>query len=82
MFLVLAVLLVIKAGGAQHRSRSSAPRTRPSAHTGLAGVIAGSVYTVLAFSGFEAAAPLAEEAKDPRRTIRRAVLLRDARHRR
>src|SRR4029434_4730152 len=40
---------------------------------GLSGVIAGSVYTILAFIGFEAAAPLAEEAKDPRRTIRPAV---------
>ncbi len=37
-------------------------------------MIAGSVYTILAFIGFEAAAPLAEEAKDPRRTIRLAVL--------
>jgi amino acid transporter len=38
-------------------------------------VIAGSVYTILAFGGFEGAAPLAEEARDPRRTVRRAVLL-------
>jgi hypothetical protein len=38
-------------------------------------VIAGSVYTILAFIGFEAAAaPLAEEARDPRRTIRLAVI--------
>ena len=29
----------------------------------------------LAFGGFEGAAPLAEEARDPRRTIPRAVLL-------
>jgi amino acid transporter len=42
--------------------------------TGMSGVIAGSVYTILAFIGFEAAAPLAEEAKDPRRTIRLAVI--------
>jgi amino acid transporter len=42
--------------------------------TGISGVIAGSVYTILAFIGFEAAAPLAEEAKDPRRTIGRAVV--------
>jgi amino acid transporter len=41
----------------------------------LTGVIAGSVYTILAFGGFEGAAPLAEEARDPRRTVRRAVLL-------
>jgi amino acid transporter len=42
--------------------------------SGLSGVIAGSVYTILAFIGFEAAAPLAEEAKDPRRTVRLAVV--------
>jgi amino acid transporter len=32
------------------------------------------VFTVLAFIGFEAAAPLAEEAKDPTRTVRMAVI--------
>src|SRR5437763_13373452 len=42
---------------------------------GFSGVFAASVFTVLAFIGFEAAAPLAEEAKDPRRTIGRAVIL-------
>jgi amino acid transporter len=39
------------------------------------GLIAGSIYVFLAFVGFEAAAPLAEEARDPRRTVPRAVLL-------
>ena len=44
--------------------------------TGVSGVIAGSVYSVLAFGGFEGAAPLAEEARNPRRRpSRRAVLL-------
>ncbi len=33
------------------------------------------MYTILAFGGFEGAAPLAEEARNPRRTIPRAVLL-------
>jgi amino acid transporter len=42
---------------------------------GVSGVIAGSVYSVLAFGGFEGAAPLAEEARNPRRTIPLAVLL-------
>ncbi len=41
---------------------------------GLKGIFAGSVYTILAFIGFEAAAPLSEEAIDPRRTIKRAVV--------
>lgn len=73
VFLVLGVLFVIKAGSANTISVFGTSHT-PTSHAGAAGVIAGSVYTVLAFSGFEAAAPLAEEAKDPRRTIRRAVL--------
>jgi amino acid transporter len=47
----------------------------PSGYHGLKGVIAGSVFTILAFGGFEGAAPLAEETKNPRRTIRRAVML-------
>ncbi len=33
------------------------------------------MFTLLAFGGFEGAAPLAEETRDPRRTIQRAVLL-------
>jgi len=41
---------------------------------GLSGIFAASVFTILAFIGFEAAAPLAEEAKDPKRTIRLAVV--------
>lgn len=73
VFVILAVLLVVHAGSANTASVFTAAHT-PAGHRGAAGVIAGSVYTVLAFSGFEAAAPLAEEAKDPRRTIRRAVL--------
>lgn len=73
VFLVLAVLLVVHAGSANTLSVFTTAHT-PDAHKGIAGVIAGSVYTVLAFSGFEAAAPLAEEARDPRRTIRKAVV--------
>lgn len=73
VFLALAVLLIVRAGGANTLSVFTTAHTPPG-HLGFAGVIAGSVYTVLAFSGFEAAAPLAEEAKDPRRTIRKAVV--------
>ena len=46
----------------------------PSAYKGITGVIAGSVYTVLAFGGFEGAAPLAEESRNPKRTVQKAVL--------
>jgi amino acid transporter len=38
------------------------------------GVFKGMVFAILAFIGFEASAPLGEEAKDPRRTVPRAVV--------
>ncbi|MGH3318760.1 MAG: APC family permease [Streptosporangiaceae bacterium] len=73
VFVVLGVFLVVHAGDANTISVFGTGHT-PSDHAGIAGVIAGSVYTILAFGGFESAAPLAEEARDPRRTVRRAVL--------
>ena len=42
--------------------------------TGVSGLVAGSVFVMLAFVGFEAAAPLAEETREPRRTVPRAVI--------
>src|SRR5436853_4292634 len=38
------------------------------------GVFRGMVFAILAFIGFEAAAPLGEEAKNPRRAVPRAVV--------
>ncbi len=38
------------------------------------GVFKGMVFAILAFIGFEASAPLGEEAKHPRRTVPRAVV--------
>jgi amino acid transporter len=38
------------------------------------GVFKGMVFAILAFIGFEAAAPMGEEAKNPRRTVPRAVV--------
>jgi amino acid transporter len=74
VFLVLAVFFVVHAGHANTASVFTTKYT-PKGYHGISGVIAGSVYSVLAFGGFEGAAPLAEEARDPRRTIPRAVLL-------
>ncbi|MFF1809339.1 APC family permease [Streptomyces sp. NPDC058251] len=73
VFVVFAVWLIIKAGGDNTLSVFGTSHTAEG-HDGISGVFAGSVYTVLAFAGFEAAAPLAEETKDPRRTMHRAVL--------
>ena len=74
VFLVLAIFFVVHAGSNNTLSVFTTKYT-PSGFHGIAGVIGGSVYTILAFGGFEGAAPLAEEAKNPRRTIPRAVML-------
>ena len=74
IFLIMGVLLVFHAGGHNTVSVFTTKYTPPAFH-GLSGVIAGSVFSVLAFGGFEGAAPLAEEARNPRRTIQLAVIL-------
>ncbi len=73
VFLVLGIFLVVHAGS-HNTAEVFGTKFTPDGFRGLSGVIGGSVYTVLAFGGFEGAAPLAEEARDPRRTVQRAVL--------
>ncbi|MGE5131655.1 MAG: APC family permease [Gemmatimonadota bacterium] len=75
VFAVMAVLLVIHAGSHNTLSVFTTKYTPAGQFHGLSGVIAGSVFTTLAFLGFESAAPLAEEARNPRRTVQLAVLL-------
>src|SRR5216684_5609438 len=72
VFLALAITLIVAAGS--HNTLSVFNPNTGNAH-GLGSVFAGMVYTVLAFIGFEASVPLAEETKDPRRTLPRAVIL-------
>jgi amino acid transporter len=74
VFLVLAIFLLVHAGSHNTLSVFSTKYT-PSGFRGISGVIGGSVYTILAFGGFEGAAPLAEETRNPKRTIPRAVML-------
>ncbi|MEV8455095.1 APC family permease [Streptomyces sp. NPDC052095] len=73
VFIVFAALLIGQAGSDNTLSVFGTSHTAEG-YGGTSGIFAGSVYTVLAFAGFEAAAPLAEETKNPRRTMRRAVL--------
>jgi amino acid transporter len=73
VFAILAVWLIVDAGDANSFDVFGTSFTSPD-FEGAAGIIAGSVYSILAFIGFEAAAPLAEEAIDPRRTIGKAVI--------
>lgn len=74
VFALLAIWLIAKAD-TNTLSVFGTSHATVEGFTGIKGVIAGSVYAILAFIGFEAAAPLAEEARDPRRTIGRAVVL-------
>jgi len=72
VFLALAITLIVAAGSKNTLSVFS-PTTGNA--NGWGSVFAGMVYTVLAFIRFEASLPLAEETKDPRHTIPRAVIL-------
>src|SRR4029078_7721836 len=65
VFLVLAVFFAVHAGS----HNTAQVFTTHYSPTGLTGVIGGSVFTLLAFGGFEGAAPLAEEARDAPGTL-------------
>ena len=54
-------------------SSASAPLNPGSSPTGLGGIIGGMVFSILALSGFEAPAPLAEETRRPSRFIYQAI---------
>ena len=75
VFVLLGVFLVIKAGSHNTLSVFTTAHANGPGFHGWSGVIAGSVFTLLAFSGFEAAAPLAEEAKDPRKNVPKAIMI-------
>jgi amino acid transporter len=69
---VLAVIIIAK-GGADGNTLSV---FNPSSSThGTSDLLLSVVYTLFAFVGFESAATLGEEAKDPRRTIPRAIMV-------
>src|SRR4051794_5598750 len=71
VFLALAIWMLISNAGdlnLQPFNPSNAPEGT------FNGVFKGMVFAILAFIGFEASAPLGEEAKHPRRAIPRAVV--------
>ncbi len=75
VFVVLAIVLIVKAGGHNTLAVFSVKYANAPGFHGWSGVIAGSVFTLLAFSGFEAAAPMAEETINPRRNTPRAIMI-------
>jgi amino acid transporter len=68
IFVFVSVVLIANAG-----SRNTADVFIPGSD-GIKPAFQGMIFCLLAFIGFEAAAPLGEEARDPKRTIPRAVL--------
>lgn len=68
IFLFVSALLIINAG-----SNNTLSVFIPG-EAGVLPALQGMVFCLLAFIGFEAAAPLGEEAQNPRRTIRQAVI--------
>jgi len=75
VFVILAFYLIVKAGGSNDLSVFSTKYANAEGFTGWSGVIAGSVFCLLAFAGFEAAAPLAEETENPKKNIPKAVMM-------
>jgi amino acid transporter len=69
VFLILATIAIVKAG-----SGNSAVYFSPGeSHHGLSGVGLGVVFGILSFVGFDAAATLGEESRNPKRLIPLAV---------
>jgi len=75
VFLALGLTLIVRAGGDNTLSAFTTKFSTIKGFTGFSGVFAGLVFSIFAFIVFEAAAPLAEESKDPRRLIGRAAVL-------
>jgi amino acid transporter len=70
VFLALAIWMLVSH---RHALNGAAFNPKHAPHH-WTGVFKGMVFAILAFIGFEASAPLGEEAKNPRRTIPLAVV--------
>jgi amino acid transporter len=72
IMLALAITFLVHPGPG---SSYTAPLIPSNAPHGFGGVLAGMVFSVLALSGFEAPAPLAQETQRPAKFIGRAVMV-------
>jgi amino acid transporter len=75
VFVGISATLIVQAGSDNTLKVFTTHYANNAHYSGLSGVVAGSVFTILAFIGFEQAAPIAEEAHEPRRTVPRAIIL-------
>jgi len=74
VMIALSITLIVSAGSRNTFAVFTTHYATVPGFKGMSGIIAGSVYGVLAFIGFDAAAPLAEETRNPRRNVSRAVV--------
>jgi len=58
-----------------HGSSYAAPLNPASSPTHARGILAGMVFSILALSGFESPAPMAQEARLPHKTVGRSIML-------
>jgi amino acid transporter len=75
VFLILSITLIAKAGSHNTLHVFSTKFANAPGYKGFSGVVAASIFSILAFIGFEEAAPIAEEAHNPRRTVQLAVIV-------
>jgi amino acid transporter len=74
IFAALALWMILSNAGSLNLDAFNPANSHPDASSDFSGVFKGMIFGILAFIGFEAAAPLGEEAKHPRWTIPRAVI--------
>lgn len=69
--IVLLSAIVLATGGAH--GLTAAPFSPATSPSGLSGIALGMVFGILSFVGFEAAATLGEEVREPRRNVPRGI---------
>ena len=75
VMVALSLTLIVAAGSRNTFEVFTTHYATVPGFKGMSGIVGGSVYAILAFIGFDAAAPLAEETRDARRNVGRAVVL-------
>jgi len=72
VLLIFSLVIIVKGGAAGNTIQAFNPSVSLQ---GSGGLLTAVVYTIFAFVGFESATTLGDEAREPRRTIPRAVML-------
>jgi amino acid transporter len=75
VFALLAVFLIVSAGSGNTLQTFNPASSLQSGLGGWQGVLFGTLFAFLAFSGFESSANLGEESHNPRRIVPLAILL-------